>query len=83
MIGRRPASDAIAITSLLLGESTDMFSNLEVLKSKCITAIESNDVERIELQCARYPGSRRIVKHALVNAAQRSVSEADVTMETL
>ncbi|KAK1733894.1 SET domain-containing protein [Skeletonema marinoi] len=83
MIGRRPASDAIAITSLLLGESTDMFSNLEVLKSKCITAIESNDVERIELQCARYPGSRRIVKLALVNAAQRSVSEADVTMETL
>jgi len=83
MIGRRPASDAIAITSLLLGESTEMFSNLEVLKSKCITAIESNDVERIELQCARYPGSRRIVKHALVNAAKRSVSEVDVTMETL
>eukprot|EP00984_Skeletonema_dohrnii_P015496 scaffold6714_cov75-Skeletonema_dohrnii-CCMP3373.AAC.10 len=83
MIARRPASDAIAITSLLLGESTEMFSNLEVLKSKCITAIETNDVERVELQCARYPGSRRIVKHALVNAAQRSVSEADVTMETL
>jgi len=82
-IGRRPASDAIAIASLLLGESTQTFSNLEVLKSKCITAIESNDVERIELQCARYPGSRRVVKEALVNAAKRSVSEADVSLETL
>lgn len=83
-IGRRPASDAIAITSLLLGDSTEMFTNnLELLKSKCITAIESNDVERIELQCARYPGSGRVVKHALVNAARRCVEKADVTMDTL
>ncbi|KAL7492110.1 hypothetical protein ACHAWT_001862 [Skeletonema menzelii] len=83
MIGRRPASDGIAIMSLLLGESTEKFPNLEVLKSKCIAAIESNDVERIELRCARYPGSRRVVKQALVNAANRSVSEADVSLETL
>ncbi len=82
-VGRRPASDAIAITSLLLGESTQASSNLEVLKSKCITAIESNDVERIELQCARYPGSRGIVKQALVNAAKRSVSDANVSLDTL
>jgi hypothetical protein len=85
VIGRRPASDAIAITSLLLGESSEMFTNLELLKSKCIAAIESNDAERIELQCARYPGSRRVVQHALVNAAKRSVatSDKDVTMDTL
>ncbi|KAL7427129.1 hypothetical protein ACHAXM_000718 [Skeletonema potamos] len=84
LIGRRPASDAIAITSLLLGESSEIFTNLELLKSKCITAIESNDIERIELQCARYPGSRNVVKHALVNAAKRSVEMNDaVTMETL
>ncbi len=82
-VGRRPASDAIAITSLLLGESTETFSNLEALKSKCVTAIESKDVERIELQCARYPGSRRVVKQTLVNASKRSVSDADVSLETL
>ena len=83
VIGRRPASDAIAILSLLLGEGTETFPNMESLKSKCIAAIESNDVERIELRCARYPGSRRIVKQALVNAANRSVSVANVSLETL
>ena len=93
MIGRRPASDAIAIMSLLLsdgGSSIAEFQSqwddfilneyLSSLKSKCVTAIESNDVERIELLCARYPGSNSwVVKDALINAAKRSVESTTST----
>ena len=83
LIGRRPASDSIAIMALLLGESSDVFPNLDEVKSKCITAIESNDVERVELQCARYPRSGHMVKRALVIAAKRAVGGASVSLETL
>jgi hypothetical protein len=93
MIGRRPASDAIAIMSLLLSDGGSSITEyqsqwenfilneyLSSLKSKCVTAIESNDVERIELLCARYPGSKSwVVKDALINAAKRSVESTTAT----
>ena len=62
--GIRPASDAIAVTSLLLGSSGgDVWGPLGVngrvlseLKDRCRAAVESGDRERTELRCARYHG---------------------------
>ena len=82
-IGRRPASDSIAITSLILGESgggsNPVWAQIEhrygetftSLRDKCMTAIDSNDTERMEVRCARYPDNKRIVKEALRKAAIR------------
>ena len=81
-IGRRPASDSIAITSLILGDSggesnpiwaqiEERYDTFTLLRDKCIAAINSNDTERMEVRCARYPDNKKIVKEALRKAAVR------------
>lgn len=82
-IGRRPASDSIAITSLILGDSggdsNPVWAQIEKrygdtftsLRDKCIAAIDSSDTERMEVRCARYPDNKRIVKESLRKAAVR------------
>lgn len=80
-IGLRPASDSIAITSLILGDggNNPVWAQIEKrygetftsLRDKCISAIHSKDIERMEVRCARYPDSKRIVKEALRKAAVR------------
>ena len=83
VIGRKPASDPIAIASLLLDSNAlvlvknvddgDSRSTLNLQRQKCINSIEARDVERIEIQCARYPGSDSVVKMALRNAALAAI----------
>jgi hypothetical protein len=81
-VGRRPASDSIAMASLILGDSDnpawkrmdDAYGErFASLRGKCISAIRSADVERMEIRCARYPQSNHIVKEALQTAARRAI----------
>eukprot|EP00578_Thalassiosira_sp_NH16_P002999 CAMPEP_0181140008 /NCGR_PEP_ID=MMETSP1071-20121207/35083_1 /TAXON_ID=35127 /ORGANISM="Thalassiosira sp., Strain NH16" /LENGTH=1022 /DNA_ID=CAMNT_0023226947 /DNA_START=76 /DNA_END=3144 /DNA_ORIENTATION=+ len=78
-VGVKPASDSIALASLLLGDSDIMIESFEsesffALRDKCIAAIRSGDTERMEIRCARYPGSGRIVRQALRTAAGRAIA---------
>ena len=85
-IGRRPASDSIAMASLLLGNTdnptwdrmeNEFGQSFTSLRDRCIAAIHSNDTERMEIRCARYDGADIIVKYALRKAAMRAL----VTLE--
>mmetsp|Transcript_37254 Transcript_37254/g.78563 ORF Transcript_37254/g.78563 Transcript_37254/m.78563 type:complete len:1056 (+) Transcript_37254:42-3209(+) len=85
-VGRKPASDSIAVASLLLSDDgsfswdqieKDTGESFESLRHKCIAATRSGYAERIEVNCARYPGSGSIVKQALETAAIRSISETE------
>ncbi|KAL3806958.1 hypothetical protein ACHAXA_011375 [Cyclostephanos tholiformis] len=79
-IGWKPASDSIAITSIVLGDGHDQIwqriedeygETFTTLRDKCISAIKSGDKDRIEVRCARFPESNRVVKEALRAAAKR------------
>ena len=80
-VGRKPASDSIAIASLLLGEGTSSPWNqmgileLKTLREKCIAAVQSGDAARMELRCARYPGNDLLVKSALRTGASRALTK--------
>mmetsp|Transcript_10248 Transcript_10248/g.22785 ORF Transcript_10248/g.22785 Transcript_10248/m.22785 type:complete len:700 (-) Transcript_10248:194-2293(-) len=83
IVGRKPASDSIALASLLLGDSdSSVWNRIEndegetfvSLRGKCVNAIRSGDAERMEVRCARYPGRNRIVKQALRTAAHRAIT---------
>ena len=69
MIGRRPASDAIAVLSLF-GSIGD-----KILAEKCLQADQSNDVETIEISCARYPQSISVVRDILKQTATLIMSK--------
>ncbi|KAL9187112.1 hypothetical protein ACHAXT_010832 [Thalassiosira profunda] len=82
-VGRRPASDSIAIASLLLGDGKNLaWDQIEAdhgdtfasLKDKCAAAIHLRDAELLEIRCARYPGSKAVVKQALRTAAGRGIA---------
>jgi hypothetical protein len=82
-IGRKPASDSIAMASLILGDSDNTaWDRIEKeyeetfasLRDKCISAIRSGDAERIEIRCARFPESDHIVKEAIQTAARRAIN---------
>lgn len=78
VVGRRPASDAIAIASLLLGDGDDARGEPVVAtREGCAAAVRSGDAERVELRCARYPGSDGVVRRALRAAARRTVEGLD------
>eukprot|EP00579_Thalassiosira_antarctica_P011033 CAMPEP_0201922282 /NCGR_PEP_ID=MMETSP0903-20130614/10358_1 /ASSEMBLY_ACC=CAM_ASM_000552 /TAXON_ID=420261 /ORGANISM="Thalassiosira antarctica, Strain CCMP982" /LENGTH=1043 /DNA_ID=CAMNT_0048459387 /DNA_START=185 /DNA_END=3316 /DNA_ORIENTATION=- len=90
-IGRKPASDSIAITSLLLSDSDNLVWNMienyygetfVSLRDKCMAAIRSGDAERMELRCARYPGSDSIVKQGLRTAARRAIESFEDKSDT-
>jgi len=96
-VGRRPASDSIAITSLVLGDSHDNSNNnnsvwnrienkygetFVSLREKCLAAIRSEDTERMEIRCARYPGSDGVVKDALRTASGRSIKRYEEDGDT-
>ncbi len=83
VVGRKPASDALAITYLVLGDSgypdwiqieKEYGQSFNSLRDKCIAAIHSKDAQRVEIRCARYPGSSSIVKQTLRSAARRVIS---------
>ncbi|KAL7537014.1 hypothetical protein ACHAXR_007547 [Thalassiosira sp. AJA248-18] len=90
-IGRKPASDSIAIASLLLGDSGDSDNSVwsrigeehgcsfASLRDECMAAIRSGDAVRMEIRCARYPGSDDVVKQALRTASRRAKSSFDDT----
>lgn len=87
-VGRKPASDSIAIATLLLDDNLvaletegDSFPSWSVLKQYCINAINSGDVERIEIRCARYPGSDKSVRRVLRKAARALISEDNSGIE--
>lgn len=91
VVGRKPASDAIAITSLLLsdGGNPDWIriekghgQTLISLRDKCIAAIHSEDAERVEIRCARFPGSSSIVNNALRTAARRAIASFEDNGDT-
>jgi len=87
-VGRKRASDSIAIATLLLDDNAvaletegDSFPSWSVLKQYCINAINSGDVERIEIRCARYPGSDKLVRRVLRKAARALIREDDSGIE--
>ena len=69
VIGRRPASDAIAVLSLFENNSD------KLLAEKCLQAAELDDMETIEIRCARYPESAAVVRHILKQTATLVLSE--------
>lgn len=84
-IGQKPASDSIAMTSLLFGKHTEAIA----MKELCVKAIESSDVDRIEVRCARYPESRKVVRNVLRAAASSLIwkydrsSDEEIALESL
>lgn len=89
--GRKPASDIIAISSILLGDNDNpVWSRIESkyrenfvsLRNKCTAAIGSTDPEWIEIRCARYPGSGSVVKHSLRRAARRAIAGFEAAGDT-
>ena len=85
-VGQRPASDSIAMASLILGDSDNPAWNrmdnaygetFASLRDRCISAIRSTDEERMEIRCARYPQSNHIVKEALRTAARRAIKSLE------
>jgi hypothetical protein len=70
---RRPASDAIAVVSLLASNDEDQRS----LREQCTSAINSSAHEMIEIRCARYPENDAIIKGALNSAAGFIVKEGN------
>jgi len=90
-IGHNPASDSIAIVSLILGDhdnptwnriENEFGQTLDSLKEICITAIHSGDRERIESRCARYSGSNWVVNAALRSAAKRTIAKFEENNDT-
>ena len=90
-VGRKPASDALAITTLVLSDSgnTDWMQiekeygqSFTSLREKCIAAIHTEDVEMVEIRCARYPGSASIVTNALRTAARRVIASLEEQGDT-
>jgi len=91
-IGRKPASDSIAIVSLILGDhdnptwnriETEFGKTFNSLKEICITAIHSGDRERIESRCARYTGSNWVVKTAVQSATSRTIAKFEENNDTM
>eukprot|EP00804_Cyclotella_cryptica_P012457 CCRYP_019967-RA/>CCRYP_019967-RA protein AED:0.00 eAED:0.00 QI:165/-1/1/1/-1/1/1/603/1059 len=83
IIGRRPASDSIAVISLMYGAAREKDADASAfLREACYRAVESDDVERIEIRCARYPGSSEHVKGALKNAARMIISQSLPSSDT-
>ena len=91
-IGRKPASDSIAIVSLLLGDhdnptwnriESEFGQTFDSLKDICIAAIHSGDRERIESRYARYSGSSWVVKTALRSAARRTIARFEENNDTM
>ena len=93
VMGHKPASDSIAIVSLLFGNGnnisptwkqieTEYGQSFADLRDMCITAIESKDTERIEIRCARYVGSGTIVKEALREAASLTMKSFEEQNDT-
>ncbi|KAL7477444.1 hypothetical protein ACHAW6_003253 [Cyclotella cf. meneghiniana] len=83
IIGRQPASDSIAVVSLMhgAGKERDVDASL-FLRHACYRAVESGDVETIEARCARYPGSSKFVRRALKNAARMIIVQTLLSLET-
>jgi HAMP domain-containing protein len=69
----RPASNAIAVVSLLSGTDDSQKS----LRRQCTNAVKLNAHDVIEISCARYPGNIAIVNGALKSAARMIVKEAN------
>jgi hypothetical protein len=92
VVGRKPASDALAITSLVLSNSGNpdwiqlekhFGQSFATMRGKCIAAIHSKDPLMVEVHCARYPGSGSIVKRALRTAASRVVASLEGKGDTV